>query len=467
MKRNSISRTSKFSLLIFGTGLGLVSLASSAYAQTSIEAPAQRGFQDAEISDRNPLDAISTIGRSAWPKISRVPADQEERAIAVKSTVEGAELKKNKSSASILVDPTVFEQYSRDRANVRQSDVREIETPADYKFPARANPLNGSSLKPANHQNELVQARDDFWTPLKPLPNVSHASRPAASNTDRFARMQISGTPKPLGRFATAAIPTSIPTSFANAQRTSWESSNAMVQPTPIPTPTAIPTPIAIVKEPARVSSGRMLQPTQIPTSIAKPTNREFINKMLQPLPPSIPTPMAIAKRANWSPSSHLMQPIPAAKASANPIDVSATDTAPVSRQLIVDEQIEQPKFDLESGLPPAPVSVFIEGPDYLKVNQSGDYEIAVVNSSSEMTYVSSICLRIPKTAEIQVIGQEARIDDLERTLTWSIAKLASGQQQKIHFRVKVLAAGEVDFPVTVSQDGRDPQTISQTTYVQ
>ena len=64
------------------------------------------------------------------------------------------------------------------------------------------------------------------------------------------------------------------------------------------------------------------------------------------------------------------------------------------------------------------------------------------------------------------VIGREGQIDDLERTLTWSIAELPAGQQQRIRFRAKVVTAGEVDFTVSISQDEREPQTISQTTVV-
>ena len=77
-----------------------------------------------------------------------------------------------------------------------------------------------------------------------------------------------------------------------------------------------------------------------------------------------------------------------------------------------------------------------------------------------------AIQLQIPEAAEILVIEREAKVNDFERTLTWSISKLASGEQARIRFRSRVHAAGQVNFPVTISQDGREPQTISQTTVV-
>ena len=64
------------------------------------------------------------------------------------------------------------------------------------------------------------------------------------------------------------------------------------------------------------------------------------------------------------------------------------------------------------------------------------------------------------------MIEREAQINDGDRTLTWSNTELASGQQERIRFRLKVRAAGKFDFPVTVMQDGRESQTISRTTRV-
>ena len=64
------------------------------------------------------------------------------------------------------------------------------------------------------------------------------------------------------------------------------------------------------------------------------------------------------------------------------------------------------------------------------------------------------------------MIEQEAQVNHFDRTLTWRIPHLASSEQKRIRFRLKVHSEGEVDFPVTVSQDGRESQTISQATQV-
>ena len=126
----------------------------------------------------------------------------------------------------------------------------------------------------------------------------------------------------------------------------------------------------------------------------------------------------------------------------------------------------EPPAFDLETLRPAAPVAVFIDGPDTLRVGHVGDYEIAIANSSSRTTSVSSIRLQIPASAEILVVEREAKINDLDRTLTWSASELDSGKQERIRFRLKFVRASEEDFLITVGQHGLEPQTISHETIV-
>ena len=180
--------------------------------------------------------------------------------------------------------------------------------------------------------------------------------------------------------------------------------------------------------------------------------------------------PIQVAVRAPNTiidPTTLALQPIRITKKTSQPRDISATKPA---SNVTTDNQVASKKVVQkpyrETGLAAATVSVFVEGPDSLKVNQAGDYYIAIVNSSSEPTSVPSIRLQIPDFAEMLVIERQAQIDDVERTLTWNIPELGPGQQERIRFRLKVVAAGKVDLPVTVSQDKRESQTISRTTDV-
>ena len=124
------------------------------------------------------------------------------------------------------------------------------------------------------------------------------------------------------------------------------------------------------------------------------------------------------------------------------------------------------PTYDFQTPLPSEPVSLFVDGPDYLSLNQIGEYEIAIANSSSDVASVSRILLQVPNGVEIVAVQREAEINNQERTLSWSIDQLGSGEQQRIRFRVKSATARKADFPVTVSQDGRESQTVSQTTII-
>ena len=137
-----------------------------------------------------------------------------------------------------------------------------------------------------------------------------------------------------------------------------------------------------------------------------------------------------------------------------------------LNKQIDSKNLAKKSEINLETGHTPSSVTVFFEGPDSLEVGQTGDYYIAVINSSPEPTTVSGIRLQIPEFAEILMIEREAQIDELARSMTWTAQELASGQQERIRFRLKVIEAGEVDFPVTITQDENEPQTISKTTSI-
>ena len=152
-----------------------------------------------------------------------------------------------------------------------------------------------------------------------------------------------------------------------------------------------------------------------------------------------------------------LLQPI---RSSSPPVEVAMEESTKPANLA------NAPTYDFQTPLPTEPVSLFVDGPDYLSLNQVGEYEIAVVNSSSGATSVSSISLQVPHGVEIVAVQREAEIDEQKRMLTWSIDHVGSGEQQQIRFRVKSATARKANFSVTVSQDGRESQTISQTTII-
>ena len=157
------------------------------------------------------------------------------------------------------------------------------------------------------------------------------------------------------------------------------------------------------------------------------------------------------------TPQNALLQPINA------PAPVIESTKEKVTEQVSL---ANTPNHDFQTPLPTGPISLFVNGPDYLSVNQIGDYEIAVANSSFSSTSVSSISLQVPSGVEIIAVQRDAKIDDQKRTLTWSIDQIESGKQQRIRFRAKSASARKAGFPVTISQDGRESQTVSQMTII-
>ena len=149
------------------------------------------------------------------------------------------------------------------------------------------------------------------------------------------------------------------------------------------------------------------------------------------------------------------------------PISTSAPVVEPAKEETIKPASlVNAPVYDFQTPLPTTQISLFVDGPDYLSVNQIGEYEIAVANSSSDTASVSSISLQVPRGVEIVAVEREAQVDDQKQTLIWSIGKIGTAKQQRIRFRVKSASARKVDFSVTVSQDGRESQTVSQTTII-
>ena len=271
-----------------------------------------------------------------------------------------------------------------------------------------------------------------------------------------------------------------------------------------------------VEKSSGSIAVGNTLPPivsvARAPMALMKETNwlptrdtRQSVGQdsLSHPLPPIVSVarkPMEVMAKTNWLPtrkaedqastaaakeqqlkSNALVKQLIKKSFSAEMIaaseDVPVVSTAQVSSLLEAAEPTldlvsadtkvaEPPAFDLETLQPASPVAVFIDGPDTLRVGHVGDYEIAIVNSSSRTTSVSSIRLPIPASAEILVVEREAEIDDVDRTMTWSVSELDSGKQERIRFRLKFVRACKAEFSITVDQHGLDSQTWSQETVV-
>ena len=205
------------------------------------------------------------------------------------------------------------------------------------------------------------------------------------------------------------------------------------------------------------INAKQIAATSENPETIVPKASLAFLRK-----PIDITDPTTLAKSA---PVSQPIQSTP--KVLLQPISTSAAVVESAKEEIVKPTRLTNaPTYDFQTPLPTGPISLFVDGPDYLSVKQVGEYEIAIANSSSDTTSVSNISLQVPRGVEIIAVQREAEINDQDRTLNWSIDKIRSGKQQRIRFRVKSASACKVDFSVTVSQDGRESQTVSQTTII-
>ena len=406
MKRNYSFRTDKFSFFLFGMGAGLLSMVSTAYAQTQLTP-----LVESAPVIRSPRELMPALN---WKTPSTTDADN----LTIRSpamlnrVIVNPELAKTalevprKHTDSIRVDSSVFDLNP---TNETDTSLTKTSVPNQPEF-KRLQPLK-------------FPVR---WNRLQPIEQPQQESV-AKSETPRVVA----------SRNVTTVELTEAEGEYIAAKQIAASSEGPE---------TAIP----------QASLAYLRKPMDIvdPTKFARP--------VLEPIrkPMDIVAPTKIARpilRPIRTPQNALLQPINA------PAPVIESTKEKVTEQVSL---ANTPNHDFQTPLPTGPISLFVNGPDYLSVNQIGDYEIAVANSSFSSTSVSSISLQVPNGVEIIAVQREAKIDDQKRTLTWSIDQIESGKQQRIRFRAKSASARKAGFPVTVSQDGRESQTVSQMTII-
>ena len=406
MKRNYSFRTDKFSLFLFGMGAGLLSMVSTAYAQTQLTP-----LVESAPVIRSPRELMPALN---WKTPSTTDADN----LTIRSpamlnrVIVNPELAKTalevprKHTDSIRVDSSVFDLNPTNETDTSLTKTSVPNQPEFKRLQPLKFPVRWNRLQPIEQPQQESVAKSE--TPkVVASRNVTTVELTEAEG-EYIAAKQIAASSE--------GPETAIPQASLAYLR----------KPMDIVDPTKFSRPV--------------LEPIRKPMDIVAPT------KIARPILRPIRTPQ-----------NALLQPINA------PAPVIESTKEKVTEQVSL---ANTPNHDFQTPLPTGPISLFVNGPDYLSVNQIGDYEIAVANSSFSSTSVSSISLQVPNGVEIIAVQREAKIDDQKRTLTWSIDQIESGKQQRIRFRAKSASARKAGFPVTVSQDGRESQTVSQMTII-
>ena len=426
MKRNYSFHTDKFSLFLFGMGAGLLSMVSTAYAQTQLTP-----LVESAPVIRSPRELMPALN---WKTPSTTDADN----LTIRSpamlnrVIVNPELAKTalevprKHTDSIRVDSSVFDLNPTNETDTSLTKTSVPNQPEFKRLQPLKFPVRWNRLQPIEQPQQESVAKSE--TPrVVASRNVTTVELTEAEG-EYIAAKQIAASSE--------GPETAIPQASLAYLR----------KPMDIVDPTKFARPV--------------LEPIRKPMDIVAPT--KFSRPVLEPIrkPMDIVAPTKIARpilRPIRTPQNALLQPINA------PAPVIESTKEKVTEQVSL---ANTPNHDFQTPLPTGPISLFVNGPDYLSVNQIGDYEIAVANSSFSSTSVSSISLQVPNGVEIIAVQREAKIDDQKRTLTWSIDQIESGKQQRIRFRAKSASARKAGFPVTVSQDGRESQTVSQMTII-
>lgn len=405
MKRNYSFRTDKFSLFLFGMGAGLLSMVPATYAQTQL-----LPLAESVPKIRSPRELMPA---TTWNRPSIAEADK----LVVRSpdtlnhVIVNPDL--TKTLETLEVQENVIPAQSPSRSNSDAIRVDSTVFDLDSKKPADTvqSDVVQDDITPPN-QLEFKQLQPlKFpvnWNRLQPIKQ----SKQVGDGTPEAPKVASSSKVSTTGLMETAGDPIA-------AKQVSGSSENSE---------TAVPkVSQAFLRKPMDIMDptiGAKDDPVSVLTQITPSTLLQSINA----LPPIV----EVAKE----------------KITKQPSLATALT------------------YDFQTPLPTGTISLFVDGPDYLSVDQVGEYEIAVANSSSNETSVTNISLLVPRGVEIIAVQREAEIDDQERTMSWTIDKIGSGKQQRIRFRVKSASAGKVDFAVTVSQNGRESQTVSQTTII-
>ena len=424
MKRNLLSRISRYSLLLFGTTVGLFTLASTTIAQTSDESPSVAWPNEFRLRVRTP---------DSMPLADLRPAGLTTAKLSTNESSTGIESENFIRTPKDLT--SVMDRFGRRQnadgstdQNSRLTGLRKEELNNSDNFGSELNPV---VVKTLNKTPVLDTSIVKPTVPVKPQETANDSSIIVDSTVFEQYSVPKTDVQQPAVReIEPQAAPKFPIDNTLNAGRNAAE-------------PFVPFTTMAIYSKPITNTPGR--HPNMQISASAEQLER-FSTA-------AIPTSIEIMD-AKF----------------ANPTDVSANSPAPsiyaIDMNVVSKKFAQEPKMNLETRYASSAVTVFLEGPDSLQVDQTGDYYIAIINSASKSTSIPSIRLQIPEFAEILMIEREAQIDELERTITWNAAELASGQQERIRFRLKLLEAGEADFPVTIVQDGHDAQTISKTTSV-
>ncbi len=95
-----------------------------------------------------------------------------------------------------------------------------------------------------------------------------------------------------------------------------------------------------------------------------------------------------------------------------------------------------------------------LTGPPAMKLGDTGDFTIVVSNQTQVTTTDVQVILNVPSALDVLVLDRKAWIDQSERTVTWRLPTLVSGDEAVIHYRVQASLEGDIRQQISVHADG-------------
>jgi len=107
-----------------------------------------------------------------------------------------------------------------------------------------------------------------------------------------------------------------------------------------------------------------------------------------------------------------------------------------------------------ESVLESVSLTTDLSGPQEMELGDTGDFAVTVTNPTEETASEVHVKLDVPDGMDVVVLDRQAWIDQDDRTVTWRLATIASGDNVTIRYRVQSTMQGEIHQKISVTNEG-------------
>lgn len=102
-----------------------------------------------------------------------------------------------------------------------------------------------------------------------------------------------------------------------------------------------------------------------------------------------------------------------------------------------------------------ATLTTQLSGPLKMELGATGDFIILVANPTHSTVKNVAVTLDLPDGLDVVVLDRQAWIDQEDRTVTWRLPTVISGDEVFIRYRVKATTGGDIQQHISMTTEGR------------